>query len=83
MNKKGQTEIVLGTIGLIIVISGLVIGSITAVENNRYFGDSITNLIYDKTKCDINQYTKPENQIRFDSLNEAHKRGYNDSPICV
>jgi len=53
MNKKGLAEII-GGIVLAAVIIGGIITSQRIIEENRYVVDAKTGLIYDLSKCSIN-----------------------------
>ena len=75
MNKRGQTEIVIGSIILVgLVISGI-FASYSIFSENRYIGDKSTNLYYDLKECDTSNIDR-NNLINFKSLEEAKQNGY-------
>jgi len=86
MNKRGQLSLLIA-LGLIIVISGTIYTGSTISKtstkvddmNHIYLGDLNSNLVFDRTKCDI----KLKNYVLFDSLEEAHSLGFKDIPNCV
>lgn len=53
MQKRGQAEIIGGIILLGVLLFG-VIGTNTALNDNRYILDENSNLVYDLAKCNIN-----------------------------
>lgn len=76
MRKRGQIEI---GIGLVILLGVLTIGSIQSYEvlsNNRFVVDNSTSLIYDLSKCSIENVPK-ENRfyISGDKIDEAMEKG--------
>lgn len=87
MKKRGQLELLI-LVGLIIVIGGTIyIGSTIAkssssieVITGNYIGDIDNNLVFDITKCNINNL---DNYVIFNSLADAHSLGFGDMPNCV
>ena len=53
MNKKGLAEIIVGIVLAAVIIGGI-ITSQRIIEENRYVVDAKTGLIYDLSKCSIN-----------------------------
>ena len=83
MFRKGQIETIFGILGVIFVAGAVVYGSIIFVEQKKYFLDLSNKMVFDRTKCNIDAIIKPENQRKFDSLEEAHKEGFKDDPNCI
>ena len=75
MNKRGQTELVIGGVILVgLVISGI-LASYNLISENRYIGDKKSNLYYDLKNCDTSNLNSND-MVNFRSLEEAKENGF-------
>ena len=78
MNKRGQIG---ETIGAIILVGILILGGVGSykiVSNNRYIGNTETQLVYDLKYCEANDMPK-DKTVSFIDKEEAYRGGFKDA----
>jgi hypothetical protein len=79
MNKRG--EIIILTIGAILLISSIVAGGLYSekiVSKFRYIGDCNIMTVYDSAKCNVNDI-KEEYKVNFEDKEIALSKGYKEA----
>lgn len=75
MQKRGQTDVIVGSIIILIIFLFGSYQSINALSENRYVLDTSTNTVYDLSKCSINNLDQSK-LVSVRDLNELERKNY-------
>ncbi|MBI2147223.1 hypothetical protein HYU19_01970 [Candidatus Woesearchaeota archaeon] len=75
LEKKGQQDIVIGGISLILLIAFGSLQSHNAITENRYVLDTSTNKVYDLSRCSIKELNQ-STVLSLEDYDDVVKKGY-------